>query len=325
MTTGPEPRLPGDAVVRFVGDLHLGDGAHNDGFAGGDRALAAFLGECASSCEAVVFMGDTFDLPQALTLGRALRRHAEAVRAIDALSRRLPVFVLRGNHDWRVDFGSVFPAATACERLHVGDVLVWHGHRLDRYCAPERRGHRLHTALHHAAERLFRFRFRLPLGRYDTWQNRAAHRLGIRYGRFLQGKARLWRRLGRTAAAEEAEAFVAYWSRALWGDAQAMFGPARDFLRRSEHRAMVCGHTHLPGTVDAGGGRTYVNAGSWAFGARQYAAWDGARFEVREVGGEAIGDRHYRWMLAGEEPGDFLAWWRQHARGGARARLGGSR
>jgi len=63
------PRLPGDAVVRFVGDLHLGDGAHNDGFGDSDEALAEFLTDCATSCEAVVFMGDTLDLPQALTPG----------------------------------------------------------------------------------------------------------------------------------------------------------------------------------------------------------------------------------------------------------------
>ncbi len=305
----PAPRLPGDTVVRFVGDLHLGDGAHNDGFGDSDDALAAFLATCPGSCEAVVFMGDTFDLPQALGLRRVLRRHARAVDAIDALSRRQPVYFVRGNHDWRVDFEALFPAAVACERLHVGDTLVWHGHRLDRFCHPDRRLHTLQTALHHVAERLFRFHFRLPLSRYDTWQNRAAHWLGIHYGRHLGRKAALYRALGLRRRAEEAEAFIAYWSRALWGDAQGLFEPARDWLAGSEHAAMVCGHTHLPGSVRFDSGHAYVNAGSWAFGARQHASWDGRRFEVRDDDGEPIGDRHYRWMLDGQEPGDFRAWW----------------
>jgi hypothetical protein len=66
-------------------------------------------------------------------------------------------------------------------------------------------------------------------------------------------------------------------------------------------------------------GQQYVNAGSWAFGAAQYAEWNGSTFRVADhVSGKSAGDRNYRWMLAGQDPGDFFAWWKQHYMGGLR-------
>ncbi len=87
-------------------------------------------------------------------------------------------------------------------------------------------------------------------------------------------------------------------------------------LNRGEHRALICGHTHLPGVVDVDGGAQYVNAGTWGFGHSHFASWDGTELSVSawETGAE-IRDEHYRWMLTGHAPGDFFVWWQKHHRG----------
>lgn len=168
---------------------------------------------------------------------------------------------------------------------------------------------------HHLVERGFGFEFRTPLHDHDTWQNRAAHWLGHRYARFLRTEARLLRRWGRDGRAGKAERFIDYWSRSVWGDPHDAFRPIAAAVRNGPYRAVVCGHTHLPGVVELDE-RHYVNAGSWAFGAAQAAAWDGTEFSGRDVAtGAPIGDEHYRWMLAGCDPGDFFDWWAQHYQG----------
>jgi len=313
-----EERLPEHTRVRFVGDLHLGDGASNDPFGDKDRALVDFLSASESACDAVVFMGDAFDLPQAWTVGRIVRAHPEAVRSIEQLAERIPVFFIRGNHDWTVDYEGIFPGARACETLCVGGARVMHGHQVDRYCNPDQRFHHTKVVAHHLAERAFGFHFRVPLHEHDTWQNRMAHWLGGHYGFHLRRMADVYRRLGLPERANDCEAFIHYWSRSVWGDPNALFQPATDLLEEGGDRALVCGHTHLPGVVDVDG-RTYVNAGSWAFGAAQYAQWDGTAFEVHDhLTAEVIGDDRYGWMLSGEDPGSFFAWWEEHYLGGLR-------
>jgi UDP-2,3-diacylglucosamine pyrophosphatase LpxH len=305
-------------VIRFVGDLHLGDGARNDLFGHKDTLLAGFARDCEKTCDAVVFVGDTIDLPQAWTPRRVLRAHPGIARAIESLSRKVQVVFIRGNHDWTVDYGQLFPRARVCEALTVGAAHVMHGHQLDRYCRPGRRHHLSKTALHHLVERCFRFSFRVPLRDHDTRQNRLAHWLGGQYGGHLRRMAAVHRRLGRPDRAERCDAFIHYWSRAVWGDPHALFEPAREMIRDGDLSTLVCGHTHLPGAVAVDGG-SYVNAGSWTFGAAQFAEWDSERFRVVDhLSGETIGDERYRWMVSGEDPGDFFAWWRLHHQGGLR-------
>jgi hypothetical protein len=88
--------IAASSVVRFIGDLHLGDGAKNDAFGDKDELLAGLLAECAGTSDAVVFMGDAIDVPQALSARRAARAHPLAMRAIEALSRRTRVVFIRG-------------------------------------------------------------------------------------------------------------------------------------------------------------------------------------------------------------------------------------
>ena len=126
---------------------------------------------------------------------------------------------------------------------------------------------------------------------------------------------RVYRWLGLHDRAEQCRAFIDYWSRALWGDPNGLFEPAMDWVRNGACSALVCGHTHMPGVVEIEG-RQYVNAGSWAFGAAEYAEWDGSTFHAYDYGtGCAYDDLHYRWMLSGCDPGDFFTWWEKHYKG----------
>jgi hypothetical protein len=129
----------------------------------------------------------------------------------------------------------------------------------------------------------------------------------------------VYRVLGLDERAADCEAFIRYWSRALWGDPHALFAPASAAIRGGTHRALVCGHAHLPGVVDLDG-RQYANAGSWTFGRSEYVEWNGTRLVARTAAGEEIGDRHYRWMVEGQDRGDFFDWWAAHYEGRLRFR-----
>lgn len=302
MSQAPVLRLPTDAVIRFVGDVHLGDGSRSDLFGTKDTLLVDYLRESAVRADAVVFMGDAIDLPQALSARRVRAAHPDVFREIERLSRQIRVIFVRGNHDWAVDYPSLFPATTTVERLEVGRALIWHGHALDPANDPARRFYLTRVAMHSLLERMFRYEFRVPLQDHNTLQNRTSHWFGYQYARAL-------RRF------ERGEGFIERFSRAVWGDPGGHFEPTMDLLRSGPHEAIVSGHTHLPGVVRVDG-RTYINAGSWAFEAAQVAEWNGSDFAVQDVGtGLTIGDEHYQWMLAGEDPGDFFAWWERHYRG----------
>ncbi|MCZ7531349.1 MAG: metallophosphoesterase [Acidimicrobiia bacterium] len=295
-------RLPADTVTAFVGDVHLGDGGRSDIFCGNDTRLVHFLRRCATDCESVVFMGDAFDLPQGLRLRRITTAHPEVMRTIDWLTTQTRVVFIRGNHDWRVDYGQLFHGAEMAERIEIGDALVWHGHALDDTVHIDRWAYFVAMAAHSFFERVARFHFRVPVQDHDTWQNRVMHWLGHRFARQL-------RRRGR------GEEFIAHWSRAVWGDPNSFFEPVRTFLADSDYRTVVCGHTHLPGVVDLDG-RQYVNAGSWTFGAAEVAGYDGRAFSATDVASaRPIFDEHYRWMVEGHDPGDFFDWWHDHYRG----------
>lgn len=304
MTDAPPTR------VRFVGDLHLGDGGRNDAFGANDQRLARFLEESGACCDAVVFMGDAFDLPQAFNVRRITKAHPEASEALAALCRETDVRFVRGNHDYDVDYPRHFHGARGGEDFTIGPARVMHGYQLDTSCHPERPSHFASTVAHHLVERALGFEFRVPLHEHYTTQNRVVHLLGYQYARWLRASANVYDKLGFRERARSNEAFIHYWSRAVWGDAHALFDAAAAAARAGPTQALVCGHTHLPGVVDLGD-RHYINAGSWTFGDSGFAEWDGSAFSASDFEtGESFGDTRYGWMLDGVDPGDFFDWWR---------------
>ncbi len=294
--------LLSESSVTFFGDLHLGDGSRSDLFHGKDELLVDELRACPERCDAVVFMGDAVDLPQALRVRRVAAAHGGVFEAIEQLSREVRVIFVRGNHDWRVDYAELFPGSATTERLEVGDALVSHGHDLHGPFDVGTKRYFAAVATHSLIERVARFDFRVPLRDHDSWQNRGMHWLSYHAARGMR-------------KADSGEDFFRHWSRAVWGDLGASFEPVSQLLRTGPHRAVVCGHTHLPGVVDFGD-RTYVNAGSWTFDDACIAFWDGATFKVVDArNGRVITDDHYRWMIEGLDPGDYFDWWDHHYRG----------
>ncbi len=116
--------LPERGVVRFLCDLHLGDGSATDAFGAKDGLLVEVLEDCGRTCDAVVFMGDAIDLPQAWRIGRVQRAHAPVFEALRRLCRRVEVWFVRGNHDWNVDYERLLPGSRRCEVLRMGDARV---------------------------------------------------------------------------------------------------------------------------------------------------------------------------------------------------------
>ncbi len=224
-------RLPEGTVTRFVGDVHLGDGGRNDVFGDKDETLVEFLRGCETSCDAVVFMGDTIDLPQGFSARRILRAHREVARALEKLTGQVQVVFIRGNHDWTVAYEDLFARSRACERLEIGDILAWHGHQFDSRCDPTARAYHASMVAHLLVERGLGFEFRTPLHDHYSWQNRLVHWLGHRYARFLRAQAAWHRRHGRERQAEASEGFIDYWSRSVWGDPHDSFRPAAKAVR----------------------------------------------------------------------------------------------
>jgi len=145
-------------------------------------------------------MGDAVDLAQGWTTRRVLAAHPAVGAAVGAVAERTQVVFVRGNHDWNVDYEAAFPAVRACETLEIGDVLVCHGHQYDVLCEPQTRSYQRQMVVHHLAERALGFEFRTPLHEHCTWQNRAAHWLGHRYGRHRAASAERLRRRASTSA-----------------------------------------------------------------------------------------------------------------------------
>ena len=84
------------------------------------RCWCNFLRKCEQECDAVVFMGDAMDLPQAFSMRRILRAHPLVARAIERLCQRSKVYFILGNHDWTTDYEGMFPAGPCMRGDHRG-------------------------------------------------------------------------------------------------------------------------------------------------------------------------------------------------------------
>jgi UDP-2,3-diacylglucosamine pyrophosphatase LpxH len=305
-----ELRLSPDARVCLLSDLHLGDGGRSDPFAGKDARLRRFFDEVASRADAVILVGDGFDLAQAWTMARIEAAHRRLLDDLRALARSVDTYYVRGNHegDGRV-VARTFPELVCCERVWIGEhVLVEHGNAFDPHNRPgDRRafwGSRAHAML----EKAIGSPVRVPMRKHHHWSTRLGHWLFYRYGQYRLGRAHLLRLLQRPAAAQRELAFLDYWGRGEWGDNAGLLGAAERFLVGPDVSTLVCGHSHQPGQVAVEGG-TYLNTGSWTFAESTYAWYEDGRFEVRHYPDErVVRDEEYRAFLADRDR-TFFDWW----------------
>jgi UDP-2,3-diacylglucosamine pyrophosphatase LpxH len=308
-------RLPLDRRVCLISDLHLGDGGASDAFGTKDARLRAFLDRVASRADALVIVGDGFDVAQAWSIDRILDAHREVIEDLVALSRVIDVYYLRGNHEGSAAAVRAVPLRYA-DQLMIGDrIRVEHGNAYDPHNLPGDRGAFLAARVHAVIEAVIRAPVRVPMRKHYHWSTRLGHWVFYRYGQWQAALGRLDRVLGRGDRARERLEFLDYWGRGEWGDPHGLLRAAPAALGAAAVDVLVCGHSHQPGVVAVPGG-TYVNTGSWTFEDSTYAICDHGRIEVRRwPDGVAIGDEEYRGILGPHADKTFFDWWAAHYRG----------
>lgn len=310
------PTLDAAEHVVIVSDMHIGDGARTEAFAGADDRFRRFLSEVATQADALVIAGDGFDLAQAWSIDRIYARHRRLVDELVSLARQIPVYYLRGNHDQPLtELRRLLPLRYA-PQLRIGrGIQVEHGNRFDPRNQPGDSkafwGARAHTML----ERVIRSPVRIPMRKHYLWSTRLGHWLFFRYGRLVLRLSRLNDALGRPHIARHQREFLDYWGRGEWGDIHGILAGVESALRQDTVHTLVCGHSHTPGRIGFPVG-TYVNTGSWTYGAATYARVDDGRCSVFEwPGGREMSDEEYRGVLGPNRDKSFFDWWEAFYRG----------
>ncbi len=309
-------RLPLAGRFHFVSDLHLGDGGPSDAFGRKDDRLRSFLDEVASRGDALVIVGDGFDIAQAWSLERIVAAHRAVIDDLCALSRTTPVYYLRGNHEGSgSELVDALPLRFAHE-LTIGErIRVEHGNAHDPHNLPGNRKAFWGARIHATVEAAIRTPVRIPMRKHHYWSTRLGHWMFYRFGQLQLGLSHIERALGRDEQARKRLEFLDYWGRGEWGDAHGLVGVAHKLLAVGDIDTLVCGHSHQPGTVAIAGG-TYVNTGSWTFEDSTYAAYEDGRFEVRRYPERSvIADEEYRSILGPNRGKSFFDWWDAYYRG----------
>jgi UDP-2,3-diacylglucosamine pyrophosphatase LpxH len=317
-----------DRRFYVVSDLHLGDGSASDAFMGKDTQFLDFLEQVRGEGAHLVICGDIIDFPQAFSFTRVLRAHTRLFRGLAETARCSGITYVWGNHDYDIALYEDLLKWELGSCLEVGDeVLIEHGHRLDPYVGEYPRESATATVAHHLVERLLGTWIRFPLHHFYTRSNRLAWWSAYRSWQLIEPLRRAFQRVGIQGFGRRAEAFIHYWVRCQLGDSMCIFDPIRERLQRGPHRVILTGHSHLPGSVDVGEGRRYVNDGSWTFASSQYAVWDGREFEVRDwIKGMRYADENYRRLLTGEVARTGVErWWHDEYFGWLRFRCGHKR
>ncbi len=300
---------PGGRYV-LVSDLHIGDGAVTEAFANKDEPFIDLLRYVAHKADALVIVGDGFDMAQAWTLKRIATGHPKLVAELVRLAHHKPVYYLLGNHDGSSEqLTRRFPLRVG-QRLRIGPrILVEHGNSLDPRNMPGDRAAVLGGHVHAALERLIHSPVRIPMRKHYYWSTRLGHWLFYRYGLYRAAKAKLYRRLDQPAKAEHCYDFLDYWGRGEWGDIHGILAGVQTRLADPALDVLICGHSHQAGRVlfDTG---TYINTGSWTHGDATYVEYDDGRFSVRDwIKGTEITDDEYRGILGPHKGKSFFDWW----------------
>jgi UDP-2,3-diacylglucosamine hydrolase len=242
------PPVLGDTLV-VVSDAHLGYAPPAV-----ETALLEFLDMVPSLGDALLLNGDVFEFW--FGYRTVVPRHAFRVAAaLATLRRRLPIFMVGGNHDrWGIEFWNREPGIRyASQRLE--------------FVAGGRRGVAIHGDGLRSPQRLTRLLQRVVASRAVSTIFRylhpelglpLVHRLSARLGEHgLQGPS-----VDAAAAQQRA-----------WAEQQ--------LAEHSDIDLLVLGHTHRAALVEVGPGRLYLNPGAWFDGYR-YAVVSHDRAELRQ-------------------------------------------
>ncbi len=319
-----EVRIPAGRPVTVVSDLHLGDGSPSDAFMGKDRLLMDLIAEIGAEKGVLVINGDAIDLLQAHDLTPVLKAHGPLLRAIADLAQRSQVFYLTGNHDHDLRVYKDFLRWEVAERLWLGDdIVIQHGHQFDPFIGADVKKSGTFTRVHHAIERRFGVWLRIPLHDFYTLPNRFTFWLGYRLWRVVALRNKIYRTIGLKKRADRSQHYMDYWVQSESGDPMTLTFPALKFGADSGARAVVCGHSHMPGNFVRDGVR-YVNTGSWTFQQAQVTRIENGEFQVQDrLSKRVYTDALYHTVLSGDLHGlNFERWWRNQYLGWLRFRKG---
>jgi UDP-2,3-diacylglucosamine pyrophosphatase LpxH len=319
---GTSVSLDAETPVLFLSDLHFGDGTGTDLFANQDGDLISLLDRWRDRVGAIVLLGDILDMPQAWRVPRIRAAHGDLLSYLSQLAAETRLVFVRGNHDWSVNYESLFPGATCCEAVLLGHgILAWHGHQVDLLMNPGAGNARLKTYAHALLERLAGCRLVPPLERYDSPANRVAMATATLWARMTMTGAGVLRTVGRTKNAAALEERVRYLARSFIGDPADLFGRTQRTVLGAGFNTVVCGHSHFPGIARTARG-LYINTGSWTCGSRTAAHWTGKTFRALDLHtGRELGDELFIGLPEETEPQDLFRWWKQHHRGFLRFEL----
>lgn len=324
-------RIPSDQRIWFVSDMHLGDGTRCDVFFGKDRHLVALIERVEEEGGMLVVLGDAIDFNQAWSFTRVLRAHQELLSAMSRLSRQGRLFYVIGNHDYDITLYREILNFRVCDELHIGtEVIALHGWQFDPYLVKSvPMGHQWSTTIHHMVERYLNTWLRIPLGEFYTFSNRLMFWLAHKIAVVGNAVTSVKRALGAPEGPDPLNAYLDYWARGNMGDPMGIFRPAFDQAKQGPWPWVICGHSHLPGIVPAGGVHRggYVNTGSWTFASSHYVIWDGQGFTAQDwITQRRFGQEFYEPLLDGwlYERG-FFQWWRENYMGFLRFREGEER
>jgi len=311
--------------VYFVSDLHLGDGSHADVFLKKDEHFLAFLEEVEREAQALCILGDALDFEQAWYFSRIIRAHPEVIRRLTQLTDKVRVIYLFGNHDPDIVLFRDILKWELCDKIVVdGHILAIHGYEFDSYVGQNFEETSSLAKAFHLYERIFHTWVRIPLREHYTLSNRMAHYIFYWVNRFARLQQFLGSKLKKPSWGKGLRDVCDFWAKGVWGDPMGITMPAIEALEKlPRFDTIICGHSHIPGVVSAGGHGTYVNTGSWSFGNSQYGIWDGQTFTLRDwISGRVLKDENYRRIFAGQTDRSYEDWFADQYLGFLRFRCG---
>ena len=217
--------------VYIASDIHLGAVPVDT-----ERRFVDFLDHVAGDASRLIVNGDLFDFWFEwgdVVPGRHFRTVAGLARVVEA---GVPVYLVGGNHDaWggrflRDDVGLQLIDGVWRTELAGAPALIAHGDGLG------------------AGDIKYRMLKATIRSRAAVWGFRAMHpELGMRLARAVSSTETK----GHSESAAEGRARFLR----AWGSAQLREDPTL--------RYVVCGHAHVPDTIEVEPGRWYLNAGDW--------------------------------------------------------------
>ncbi|MGC6508678.1 MAG: metallophosphoesterase [Myxococcota bacterium] len=317
--------LSADERLYFVSDLHLGDGTPSDTFMNKDSLLIELIDKIAEEKAKLVIVGDAIDFHQAWSMSRVIRAHALLMRRLSELAAEHGVIYIWGNHDYDISLFRDLLRFDVCSSLTLDDkVLIQHGYEYDPFIGPNLEQTHLATQAHHLIERILNTWIRLPLENFYNFENRLAfwcfHKLVLA----IKARDKLYRSIGKADWCGKTESYLQYWTMNQIANPAGIFYHASQFVQDSSYQHLLTGHSHLPGNVPLGDGKSYINTGSWTFSSAQYAIWDGERFTVKDyITQREYTDQAYKPLIEHRfSHMDFLAWWRENYLGWLKFRVG---